>query len=82
MALKTFNPVTPSQRQLVIVDHGEGYHSLVAHLGSVAVKDGDVVGAGAPLGAVGDTGSLQGTQLYFEIRHDGTPQDPAGWLRR
>ena len=68
--------------QLVIVDHGDGYHTLVAHLGSVAVKPDDDVAAGAALGTVGDTGSLTGTVLYFELRQRGVPIDPLPWLRR
>jgi murein hydrolase activator len=68
--------------QLVIVDHGDGYHSLVAHLGAMTVQNGDGVTTGAPLGTVGDTGSLRGTQLYFEIRKHGVPEDPMIWLRR
>lgn len=68
--------------QLVIVDHGDGFHSLYAHLAKIAVPVGQEVDTGDRLGSVGDTGSLQGTLLYFEIRRDGTPQDPAQWLRR
>jgi len=67
--------------QLVIVDHGEHYHSLVAHLGRIDVAVGDQVSAGTVLGTVGDTGSMRGTVLYFEIRDHGTPVDPAAWLR-
>jgi septal ring factor EnvC (AmiA/AmiB activator) len=33
------------------------------------------------IGTVGDTGSLQGPRLYFEVRYQGKPQDPAQWLR-
>ncbi len=68
--------------QLVIVDHGEHFHTLVAHLGSIAVKSGDEVEQGTILGTVGDTGSLRGTVLYFEIRQSGVPVDPSSWLRR
>lgn len=67
--------------QLVIVDHGEHYHSLVAHLGTLAVAVGDVVTQGQQLGTVGDTGSLRGTVLYFELRERGRPVDPADWLQ-
>jgi murein hydrolase activator len=68
--------------QLVIVDHGDGYHTLAAHLGALLVKVGDEVSTGEPLGAVGDTGSLTGTVLYFELRQRGVPIDPLPWLRR
>ncbi len=68
--------------QLVIVDHGEDYHSLVAHLGTIEVAVGQAVTTGTPLGTVGDTGSLKGTKLYFELRRGGAPLDPLLWLRR
>jgi septal ring factor EnvC (AmiA/AmiB activator) len=66
---------------LVIVDHGEGYHTLVAHLASMTAAAGEDVEAGAKLGTVGDTGSLKGAYLYFEIRENGKPLDPKPWLR-
>ena len=68
--------------QIVIVDHGDGYHSLVAHLGTIEVKTEDEVEPGSSIGTVGDTGSLSGTVLYFEIRQRGVPVDPLLWLRR
>ena len=68
--------------QLVIVDHGENYHSIAAHLGSVDVHVGETVTPGQSLGRVGDTGSLRGTVLYFELRHRGVPLDPRLWLKR
>jgi septal ring factor EnvC (AmiA/AmiB activator) len=65
---------------LVIVDHGEGFHTLVAHLASMTAAAGEDVEAGAMLGTVGDTGSLKGAYLYFEIREHGKPLDPKAWL--
>jgi septal ring factor EnvC (AmiA/AmiB activator) len=67
---------------LVIVDHGEGYHTLVAHLASMRTARGEEVGAGAVLGTVGDSGSLKGPYLYFELRERGRPVDPRPWLAR
>ncbi|MEZ4272571.1 MAG: peptidoglycan DD-metalloendopeptidase family protein [Myxococcota bacterium] len=67
--------------QVVIVDHGDHYHSLMAHLRTIDVKVGDTVKRGATVGYAGDTGSLRGNVLYFEIRHRGMPVDPALWLR-
>lgn len=66
---------------LVIVDHGSGYHSLYAHLASLEVEPGAVVEEGALLGSVGDTGSLKGAYLYFEIRKQGQAVDPLPWLK-
>ncbi|MBL9038836.1 MAG: peptidoglycan DD-metalloendopeptidase family protein [Archangium sp.] len=65
---------------VVIVDHGSGYHSLYAHLASAAVEVGNAVEEGEQLGDVGDTGSLKGNYLYFEIRKQGQAVDPQPWL--
>jgi septal ring factor EnvC (AmiA/AmiB activator) len=65
---------------LVIVDHGDGYHTLVAHLASMRTAMGEEVAAGDVLGTVGDSGSLKGPYLYFELREKGKPVDPRPWL--
>jgi septal ring factor EnvC (AmiA/AmiB activator) len=65
---------------LLIVDHGDSYHTVMAHLGSLAVNVGEPVEAGQQVGEVGDTGSLKGAYLYFEIRQKGIAADPAVWL--
>jgi murein DD-endopeptidase MepM/ murein hydrolase activator NlpD len=65
---------------MVIVDHGSGYHSLYAHLNSTLVEVGAEVQEAQPLGEVGDTGSLKGAYLYFEIRKQGQAIDPLPWL--
>ncbi|MCY1081101.1 murein hydrolase activator EnvC family protein [Archangium lansingense] len=67
---------------LLILDHGGGYHTLVAHLASVSQEVGAQVAAGDVVGEVGDTGSLKGAYLYFEIRRAGQAVDPAPWLAR
>jgi len=67
---------------LVIVDHGDGFHTLLAHLGSMRTAMGEDVEAGTVLGTVGDSGSLKGPYLYFELREKGRPVDPAPWLGR
>ena len=67
--------------QLVIIDHGKGYHTLYAHLGAIDVKRGAPVKQGLQIGSVGDTGSLRGTLLYFELRQASVAVDPARWLR-
>jgi septal ring factor EnvC (AmiA/AmiB activator) len=65
---------------LVIVDHGDGFHTLVAHLASLSAAVGEDVGAGSLLGTVGDTGSLRGDLVYFEVRERQRPVDPSLWL--
>ena len=66
---------------LIIVDHGNEYYTLYAHVADIKVAEGDDVRQGQVIGTVGDTGSLQGPRLYFEVRYQGKPQDPAQWLR-
>ena len=66
---------------LIIVDHGGEYYTLYAHVSNIRVAEGDEIKQGQAIGTVGDTGSLQGPRLYFEVRHGGRPQDPAQWLR-
>jgi len=67
---------------LAIVDHGGGFHTLYGHLDSFSVAEGDEVEAGTSIGAVGDSGSLKGAYLYFEIRDGAKPIDPLPWLRQ
>ena len=66
--------------RLIILDHGQGFYSLYAHGSEFLVQVGDGVRAGQVIGRVGETGSLEGPQLYFELRHRGNPQDPLVWL--
>lgn len=66
---------------MVVVDHGSGVHSVYAHLSAVMIAKGNEVQRGQVIGRVGDTGSLTGPQLYFEIREGGKAQDPASWIR-
>jgi septal ring factor EnvC (AmiA/AmiB activator) len=64
----------------VILDHGGGYFSVASHLSETRVAVGDVVAAGEEIGRVGDTGSLNGPELYFELRRGGEALDPREWL--
>ena len=66
---------------VLIIDHGGGFHSLVAHLASLSRAVGEAVKAEEVVGTVGDSGSLKGAYLYFEIRQDGEAIDPAVWIR-
>lgn len=67
--------------RLIILDHGGGYFTLYAHASEVLARAGEGVSRGQVIGRVGDTGSLEGPQLYFELRHKGKPQDPLAWLQ-
>jgi septal ring factor EnvC (AmiA/AmiB activator) len=66
---------------VLIIDHGGGFHSLVAHLASFSRATGESVEPGDMVGTVGDSGSLKGVYLYFEIRQDGEAVDPVQWIQ-
>ncbi|MBU1753575.1 peptidoglycan DD-metalloendopeptidase family protein [bacterium] len=67
---------------LVMIDHGNGIYSLYAHLANIMVRKGQAINAGTPLGTVGETGFATEPCLHFELRVDGQPVNPSGWLRR
>jgi septal ring factor EnvC (AmiA/AmiB activator) len=67
---------------VIILDHGDGYHTVSAHLDELERRQGDEVKHGDPPGPLGDSGSLKGPDLYFELRHRGAAVDPQLWLRR
>lgn len=62
--------------QMVIVDHGGGWHSAYAFLARVTVKEGDRVKATERVGLVGRTGQATRDELHFELRRDNRPVDP------
>lgn len=64
----------------VVVDHGGGYTSTYAHMSAVNVYVGQEVAQGDVLGCVGNTGYSTGPHLHFEIRLNGEPQDPFGYV--
>ncbi len=72
----------PGYGNLIIIDHGYGYHSLYGHCAEFLVKAGDFVRPDQPIGLAGDTGSLVGIAVYFEIRYQTKPVDPLQWLSR
>jgi septal ring factor EnvC (AmiA/AmiB activator) len=67
---------------LLIVDHGDSIFSLMAHLGTLSKAVGDAVHVGEEVGTVGDSGSLKGAYLYFELRDGQKPLDPERWLSK
>jgi murein hydrolase activator len=67
---------------LLIVDHGDGYMSLYAHNESLLREVGEWVTAGTPISTVGNSGGEEQSALYFEIRHNGKPTNPANWCKQ
>jgi septal ring factor EnvC (AmiA/AmiB activator) len=68
--------------QLVIINHGGGYHSLYGNLSEIFLKAGDIIERDAKIGRVGTSGMLERPSLYFEVRYKGRPLDPSRWLTR
>ncbi len=67
---------------MIIIDHGDNYYTVYAHADELFKAKGDPVEMGEVIGTVGDTGSITGAKLYFEIRHRGKAQDPLAWLKK
>jgi len=61
---------------VVMIDHGNGWQTLYAHLDSYNVQCGYYVAAGDVIGGVGTTGNSSGPHLHFEMRYNGVPQNP------
>ena len=62
----------------VVIDHGDGWRSQYCHLrkGSIAVRNGEFVQTGDPVGLIGLSGATEYPHVHFEIRRDRTPVDP------
>ena len=67
---------------LIVLEHGDGFMSVYAHASDRLVSTGERVSGGQVIARAGDTGSLDGPKLYFEIIRDGKPENPVGWLTR
>ena len=67
---------------LVIINHGDNYYTLYAHVEEMFKRKGDTVGAGEVIATAGDTGSIKGLCLHFEVRHHGKPMNPMNWLKK
>jgi len=65
----------------IIIDHGNGYRSLYAHLSAIEVVAGQTVTRGQRIGVMGSTGHSTGTHLHFEIRSGGTLLNPLNFLQ-
>jgi murein DD-endopeptidase MepM/ murein hydrolase activator NlpD len=65
---------------MIVIDHGDGFTTVYAHLSEYSVSTGESVSRGAAIGAMGCTGSCTGPHLHFETRVNGVPQNPMLYL--
>jgi len=64
----------------IVIDHGNGFQTLYAHLSAILVQVGQSVAKGTRIGSVGSTGRSTGPHLHFEIRYNGVQRNPLGYL--
>jgi septal ring factor EnvC (AmiA/AmiB activator) len=67
---------------LLIIDHGNGYHSLYGNLSEIFLNTGDILIERTVVGKIGKSELLNFPTLYFEIRYKGKPLDPVEWLEK
>ena len=68
--------------KLLIIDHGNGFYTLYGYLSRLDLGKGDRVTKGQVIGLAGETGSLRGAKLYFEVRRNGEAEDPLSLLAK
>lgn len=71
-----------SYGNMIIIDHGRHYYTVYAHAEELFKSKGEIVEPDEVIATVGDTASMKGANLYFEIRHHGKPVDPLKWLKK
>ena len=67
---------------MIIIDHDQGFMSVYGHNQALRRHPGDWVNAGDVIATAGASGGQQRSALYFEIRRQGQPVDPIGWIAR
>ena len=65
---------------MIIINHGDNYYTVYAHLETLLKTAGEYVNSRDEIATVGDTGSMVGPKLYFEVRHRGKPMNPLDWI--
>ena len=66
----------------MIINHGDNYYTLYAHIEELFKQQGDAVETGEVIATAGDSGSIKGISLHFEVRHHGKPVNPMQWLKK
>ncbi len=64
----------------ILIEHGDGYYTVYAHMGEVWIGEGETVEAGRVLGTVAATNSTGDTSLHFQVWHKRVKQNPLEWL--
>ena len=72
---------SPASGTVILIDHGNGWTTFFAHLGSLKVTKDQQVSRRDVIATVGSTGKSTGPHLHFEIRRDGEPLNPADFVR-
>ena len=67
---------------LIIIDHGEQYYSLISRAAEIYKKEGEIVSTGEVIGIMGEQGGLLGEGLHFEIRYGTEPENPLKWVNK
>lgn len=67
---------------MIIIDHGNNYYTIYAHAQEIFAAQGDTVEMDEVVATVGDSGSMIGPSLHFEVRHHGKPVDPLKWINK
>jgi beta-lactamase regulating signal transducer with metallopeptidase domain len=71
---------SPASGTVIVIDHGGGWTTFFAHLGSLEVTEDQVVSRRQVIAKVGSTGKSTGPHIHFEVRHDGQRLDPADFV--
>lgn len=67
---------------MMIIDHGDNYYTVYAHAEELFKIKGDIVEINEVIATVGDSGSVIGPALHFELRYHGKPLDPLKWMKK
>ena len=66
----------------IIIDHGSGFYTVYSHVTNVETNVDSQVNSGDVIAYMGDSGSINGSQLHFEIWGEGKKLNPESWLKK